>query len=293
MSLALGKYAVETATSLLGSIIDDYRIDKDIKNFYENRTLLNARHVGLFALKIFAESYAFYSLGIVNVLPPLIFAHAVVKPACKGDFKSLSENFPSGQAVKHLSLGIVAGGVFCCLNRYIGSAFKRSMESRGVSLPGQDIGIAIKGFGFGGIYWSFFAAIVAPLFEEIAFRGSLLDHALSKGNSQPQQGENTRFGKCFRTMKAIIATSVIFALMHGSLSQRWSNVYAIGICSLMGSVFGLLKVTTGNLWAPVAAHAINNIMAVALLRRPDIIHSLEGRTMEMLWRNKGALLLLL
>jgi membrane protease YdiL (CAAX protease family) len=297
MSLvALGKYTVEMANTLFGPTIDLYRIDKDIRNFYEDPTLLKARVVGIHALAIVCQSYTFYTLGIVNLLPSMILIDAVILPSCKGDLQGfsqrVSQSFPSHQAVQHLSLGVVAGGGLYYLNRYMLSAFTRAMESRGFALPGQTIAVGVNASGFAGIFWSI-SAIVMPLLEEVIFRGHLLDHALSKGNSQPQQGENTSFGKCFRTMKAVITTSVIFGLIHGSWSQGWSNVGTIVITSLMGSVCGLLKVTTGNLWAPVAAHAINNIMAIVSLRHPDIIPSLEGgRIVEILWRNKGTLLLL-
>ena|SRR3569832_1471760 len=151
--------------------------------------------------------------------------------------------------------------------------------------------IAVKASGISGIFWTFLVTIILPLTEEVVFRELLLDQALSKGSSEPQQGESTSPGKYFRIVKAITTTSVVFGLIHGRWSLGWSNVSIIVATSLLGSIFGLLKVTTGNLWAPVAAHAINNIITTAFLRS-DTFVSLEQKVIEVAWRNKGALLLL-
>jgi membrane protease YdiL (CAAX protease family) len=89
-------------------------------------------------------------------------------------------------------------------------------------------------------------------------------------------------------MKAVITTSMLFGVLHGSWSQGWSNIPKIVAYSLVGSTCGLLKVMTGKLWAPVAAHVVYNIIFIAHLRSHTIV-SLERRAMEALWRNTGVL----
>ncbi|MEG1427986.1 MAG: CPBP family intramembrane glutamic endopeptidase, partial [Oscillospiraceae bacterium] len=87
----------------------------------------------------------------------------------------------------------------------------------------------------------FFAIAVIPaVFEEFAFRGVLLS-ALRK------------YGDGF----AIITSSVIFGLLHGSLT-------AIPFAVIAGLTMGYVYVRTGNLFVNIAIHFLNNAVAVVL-----------------------------
>ena len=81
---------------------------------------------------------------------------------------------------------------------------------------------------------------VGPLVEELIFRGLLMNHLL-------------RFGERF----AVYATAVLFALMHGNLSQ-----FAPAL--LTGLVLGYVRVKSGSLRLTMLAHLLNNLWAVAL-----------------------------
>lgn len=90
-----------------------------------------------------------------------------------------------------------------------------------------------------------YAVILAPVIEEILFRGYLL-------------GGLRRYGDRF----AVIVSAVLFALMHGNLSQFLS-----ALC--IGLVLGCARVRYGSLLLCMTAHAGNNLLALGLDLLPD------------------------
>lgn len=83
--------------------------------------------------------------------------------------------------------------------------------------------------------------VLAPLFEELMFRRLLLDRLRPYGE---------RF--------ALIGSALMFALIHGNLSQMF---YAFGI----GLVLGWLVLKTGCLWQSILIHAGINFISAGLL----------------------------
>ncbi|HBK45489.1 MAG TPA: CPBP family intramembrane metalloprotease [Xanthomonadaceae bacterium] len=98
-----------------------------------------------------------------------------------------------------------------------------------------------------------FAVVIAPAYEELLFRRVLFGRLLAAG----------------RPWLGMALSSLAFALLHevpgisgnGPLAilQLWL-VYAA-----MGAAFAWLYWRTGTLWAAVAAHALNNAIALAAL----------------------------
>lgn len=86
------------------------------------------------------------------------------------------------------------------------------------------------------------AVVVAPLAEELLFRGLVL--------RQIRQ----RFG----TFPALLASSVLFAAMHGDPAQMLTY-------TALGAGFGLSYLWTGSLWTPVVMHALWNLTALVLM----------------------------
>jgi membrane protease YdiL (CAAX protease family) len=84
-------------------------------------------------------------------------------------------------------------------------------------------------------------AAIAPLLEELLFRG-LLQTALMKH---------------LPAWAAILGAAVVFALVHG-------QVYAFPALVAMGAVFGVLYYKTGSLRVTILAHALNNSAALLL-----------------------------
>lgn len=85
----------------------------------------------------------------------------------------------------------------------------------------------------------FTTVLVPAFFEELFFRGLILTNLLPLGRSF-----------------AIIASGVIFGLVHGNHDQ-------IFFASISGIIFGWLYVKTGSLWCGIIVHMFNNFIAVA------------------------------
>ncbi|MCF0162361.1 MAG: CPBP family intramembrane metalloprotease [Fusobacterium necrophorum] len=90
------------------------------------------------------------------------------------------------------------------------------------------------------------AAIIAPLLEEVVFRGIVL----------------RSIEKLRGTAAALISSSIIFGIFHGNLVQF---VYTF----IMGIIAGYVYIKTRNILFPVFIHFGNNAYASI----PDLIHS--------------------
>ena len=90
--------------------------------------------------------------------------------------------------------------------------------------------------------WAFiFVAIIAPVFEELAFRGYLFNQLLNVTNARV----------------TIIATALIFALVHFSfISILW--IFPFGI------VLGFLRYKYRTLWLGMIVHFIHNFLILLL-----------------------------
>jgi uncharacterized protein len=86
--------------------------------------------------------------------------------------------------------------------------------------------------------------LVAPLVEELFFRGFLLH----------------RWARRWGTPTAVVASSALFAVLHG----EWIGHFLFGVA------MAALYLRTGRLWMPIAAHAINNGV-VALFTLADVL----------------------
>ncbi|MCB4235379.1 CPBP family intramembrane metalloprotease [Kaistella anthropi] len=87
------------------------------------------------------------------------------------------------------------------------------------------------------------AVIMAPIFEEIVFRGIIQKGLINKG---------TKPGV------AIAISSIVFGLVHGN---PWQFVGAV----LLGSVLGFVYYKTKSLLLPIFLHAFNNLCSSVLI----------------------------
>lgn len=108
----------------------------------------------------------------------------------------------------------------------------------------------VSEISFGGMF--FFVGLLAPVCEEIVFRGILY----------------TGFRKNGTPMQAILWTAVLFGLFHMNLNQM---VYAM----VLGFAFGLLREATGNIWAGIIGHISLNSYSVFLYYLQSILSSEE------------------
>ncbi|WP_349811245.1 lysostaphin resistance A-like protein [Xanthomonas dyei] len=98
-----------------------------------------------------------------------------------------------------------------------------------------------------------FAVVIAPAYEELLFRRVLFGRLLAAG----------------RPWLGVVLSGALFALVHevpgisgngpAAIAQLWL------VYGSMGAAFAWLYWRTGTLWAPIAAHGINNATALAAL----------------------------
>ena len=97
-----------------------------------------------------------------------------------------------------------------------------------------------------------FTVLLAPAYEELLFRRVLFGRLWAAG--LPWTG--------------LLLSSVAFALVHelpGATAGGWETGQLWLVYGVMGGAFAWLYRRTGTLWAPIAAHAVNNAVAVAVL----------------------------
>lgn len=108
-------------------------------------------------------------------------------------------------------------------------------------------------------------AVIGPVIEEIFFRGLGLRSALA---STLRRAGSPRFADPrSRARWSIVATSVVFALLHLSeVSDLTSAVVLLPGLFLAGWVLGWLTMTTGRLGPAIVTHVVfNGVAMVALL----------------------------
>lgn len=98
-------------------------------------------------------------------------------------------------------------------------------------------------------------AFIVPIAEEVLFRGYL-------------QGWIRRF---VQPSTAIVFTSIVFAGVHYSIRQGWSNIELLVSLFILSCILGVLYEKQRTLWAPIGLHMAFNSVNVALL-----IHSAAG-----------------
>lgn len=103
-------------------------------------------------------------------------------------------------------------------------------------------------------FLALFAILLAPAYEELLFRRVLFG----------------RLWKAGRPWLGLVLSSVAFALIHevpgaGSGNGPWEIAQLWLVYGGMGAAFAWLYQRTGTLWAPIAAHALNNAIALGAL----------------------------
>ena len=143
---------------------------------------------------------------------------------------------------------VIGGLLFATLSFIATSSYFSSFSS---SSPMSDA--LLQGTAAGRVTLILFAILVAPLLEEIIFRGYLFT-AVSriKGN---------RFAVAF--------VALLFAFMH--VDQNWGDVIVVLLVFLAGLFFTLLRFFTRSIIPSIASHYVYNI---ALLILPTLYMSL-------------------
>jgi len=105
--------------------------------------------------------------------------------------------------------------------------------------------IAEPGHGFTSAYLVGLAVVVAPVVEELLFRGILLPAIARLSGVKP----------------AIVIVSLLFALVHGAYLPQF------GIFFILSVAFCLAYLHRGSIVTPIAMHALFNGLTVAVIMR--------------------------
>jgi len=106
----------------------------------------------------------------------------------------------------------------------------------------QDVGFSGLNFGYEYVLAFITLVIIAPVAEEILFRGYLL-------------GKLVKFVSVW---VAILATSLLFGFVHGAWNLAF-DTFALSV------VLSVMRVRTGSLWTPILIHMTKNAIAFYIL----------------------------
>ena len=124
----------------------------------------------------------------------------------------------------------------------------------GLDLQPSNLDLIKDGFARFPVFLALFAVVLAPLYEELLFRRVLFGRLWEAG--WPVLG--------------LILSSVVFALVHELPGLNGkpadSTLFLILVYTGMGGIFAWVYRRTGTLWAAIAAHILNNAIALAVMQ---------------------------
>ena len=180
-------------------------------------------------------------LTILCLLIPFLTGGAYLKK------RTGAETAPLGKPLNGTAafLLILVGLFFCVAGDYLSSWVVVFFKLVGfdISLPDTPVAEGL----FARITYIVYVALAAPLCEEIAIRGAVM---------QPLR----RYGDVF----AIVTSSVVFGILHCNLVQApFAFVAGLGM--------GYAVCITGSLWPSIIIHSVNNLFAaLALFAQNDM-----------------------
>ncbi len=146
--------------------------------------------------------------------------------------------FEKSESTSLMLLSVPFGFLICLVGNYLTSVFVSGVESIGVELSSPDFSTP-EGIG-GRLLYVVWVAVVPALVEEFAMRSVVM---------QPLR----RYGDWF----AIIASSLVFAILHGNLVQApFAFVAGVGI--------GYAVCITNSVWTGILIHFCNNLYSVLI-----------------------------
>lgn len=154
-------------------------------------------------------------------------------------------NFSAPHSFADSALAVAAGVGICMLANVVTGFFTVFVGAFGMELTSPDISMPQ---GTTGVIVNIIrTVIVAAFVEEICLRGVVM-------------GNLRHYGDKF----AIMASAVMFGIMHGNLIQ---SPFAL----IAGFALGYLSIKCGSLWVAVIIHAINNGLSVFISYMIDIV----------------------
>lgn len=146
-----------------------------------------------------------------------------------GKPEKLSLPFMISGALSSLGIGIISSIIFLIYSGII--------KSKGIEIPSPDFSIPQSNIFF--ILFISYTCIIAPIFEEIIFRGYILNNMCKYGN-----------------IIGIVMTSIFFSMFHFNLVQFINPVF-------MGIVLSFIALRSKSIIPSIAVHMFNNMIAMA------------------------------
>lgn len=218
--------------------------------------------------------------GLMALAANLVMGYMDSKAYHTLPWPTLRQCYPLKSSVINISVGVLSWVPALVGCSALESALQKLCGALGFALTEeQDAAKLIKAPNIGPLV-AIYAAIGAPLVEEALFRGALRDYFESAEPQGRWKIVKNRLHEFFHgkattsilhgsRLKTILKTSLLFGLAHGSWGQGWTNVPIIGVTTMMGLIFAILRELTGDLWASTALHATHNTMVT--LRMLDLI----------------------
>lgn len=152
--------------------------------------------------------------------------------------KSKVFNFEKPVSIPLMLSAVPLGFFICLVGNYVTSWFVTIMDEWGIQLSAPEY--AVPTDFAGRIIYTLSIAVVPALVEEFAIRGAIL---------QPLRKYGDKF--------AILASALIFAVLHGNLIQApFALIAGVGI--------GYAVCITNSVWTGVLIHFCNNFYSVAV-----------------------------
>lgn len=251
---------------VLQPTIDAFRIDQDIRAFYQNHSRRNFVNLGLKACELSVCFLAVYCMGMYYGIGGVIVCNFIESLGYRHFLSQFLNYFPAHNASHYIALGIASGLILGFLNIPINHFIYHQLWKMGMPITHdtQKVAVWMQSPSI-GLLISLISITVGPSFEEFFFRGKLLDYFIDKQQHPSTQQEKISL-VALKNFKGLIGSSLLFGLGHASPGQRWANLPIFMYQTYFGVSMSLLKLTTGNLWAPVTAHALSNAIACFITR---------------------------
>lgn len=217
--------------------------------------------------------------GIYTLAINILFLGAI-KTFKESSYRSLLKRldltpFPLSNVIRNIAIGAIAYFPLSYLIENATELCVWALEQLGIAFTqSQDVALLVSSPML-GILFSLIAVILAPIAEELLFRGNINDLFLLSSHDAKNPSNSDLSIKELHKKKAfsawdkavtILKTSLIFAAVHMSPFQSWTNIPIFLATFLVGLSAGILREVTGDLWAPAIFHGINNARAVYQIR---------------------------
>ena len=187
---------------------------------------------------------------------PCILADIIAISACVIIFKKGVKSYLSIKkeiSPEFIAFGALASSGVGIISSIIFLIYSFIINSQGLEIPSPDFSIPKNTTYL--ILFMTYTCFIAPVFEEIIFRGYILNNLRKYGN-----------------LTAIIVTSIFFSMFHFNLVQLVNPI-------LMGIILSFIVIKSESIIPSIIVHMFNNIMAMLT----TVISCMDSQTIITIW----------